>query len=254
MDRTEVASIRRAGPVWVVLFALAGLAWMVAIRQARGMGAGTMDVGLPPFLLMWVTMMAAMMFPSVAPAAILWVRTIRGDGRERAARIASFLCGYLLAWAGYGVAAFVVMAAVDHVVGTAPAVAPWLGAGLFAAAGLYQLTPLKQACLRQCRSPLGLVVMYTGYRGPARDLRVGAHHGLFCVGCCWGLMVILVAVGVMNLVAMVALSAVIFLEKLWRGRPGLARVVGVAFLLIAGLAPFHPWLLPGLRVAAPMGM
>jgi predicted metal-binding membrane protein len=88
---------------------------------------------------------------------------------------------------------------------------------------------------------------YANFRGRWRDLRVGVVHGLYCVGCCWGLMLVLVAVGVMNVAAMAALAVVIFLEKLWRRGSGLSSVVGAAFLGIAALAPIYPWLLPGLR-------
>src|SRR5205814_1379378 len=92
------------------------------------------------------------------------------------------------------------------------------------------------------------------YKGRARDLRVGTHHGLYCVGCCWGLMVVLVAVGVMNVAAMVGLAAVIFLEKLWKRGVLFSHLVGVAFLAIAGLAVFYPDLLPALQRGAVHGM
>jgi predicted metal-binding membrane protein len=91
---------------------------------------------------------------------------------------------------------------------------------------------------------------YANYKGAMRDLRVGAHHGIYCVGCCWGLMLVLVAVGVMNIPAMIALATVIFLEKLWKRGWLLTRVVGVAFLLIAVAAAFNPSLLPALRPTA----
>ncbi len=233
------------------MVALAILAWAVTIAQAHGMeiGPGTMGIALPLFLAMWVAMMTAMMFPSVAPIAILWSRTIvaRSTGRKRAIRIAEFVGGYLLAWSGYGLVAFLALLGTQRLVETSPEGAKWLGVGIFALAGLYQLTPLKDACLRHCRSPITAFLHYAGFRGAARDLRVGAHHGLYCVGCCWGLMIVLVAVGVMNVAAMAVLAAVIFLEKLWRRGPVLVRLVGVAFLAIAVLAPFYPDLLPGLH-------
>jgi len=248
---------RQLAPAWVALALLAGLAWAVTIAQARGMGVGpgTMGLSLPLFLAMWVAMMAAMMFPSVAPVAILWTRSIRGrtHGAERAGRIAEFVAGYLLAWTGYGVLAFLALLATERFVEAAPQGAKWLGVGIFTVAGVYQLTPLKDACLRHCRSPMTAILRYASFHRPARDLRVGLHHGLYCVGCCWGLMVVLVAVGVMNVAAMAALAAVIFLEKLWSRGPLLSRLVGVAFLVLAAVVPFYPWLLPGLR-AADMGM
>lgn len=244
--------IRQLAPAWVALVALAALAWVVTINQARGMGVGpgTMGLALPLFLAMWVAMMAAMMFPSVAPVAILWSRSIRGraEGLQRVGRLTAFFAGYLVAWTAYGLLAFAALIGTQRLVEASPDGAKWLGVGIFAVAGLYQLTPLKDACLRHCRSPMMALLHYASFKGQARDLRVGLHHGLYCVGCCWGLMLVLLAVGVMNVAAMAGLAAVIFLEKLWRRGPILSRAVGVAFLAIAALVPFHPWLLPGLRV------
>jgi predicted metal-binding membrane protein len=243
--------IRDVATPWAVLVVLAGLAWVVTVDQARGMGVGpgTMGMALPFFLTMWVAMMAAMMFPSVAPIAILWTRSIarRTDGLERTVRIASFVSGYLIAWTAFGAVAFAALIGTQHLVDASPEAAKWLGVSLFALAGIYQLTPLKSACLRHCRSPMMQLLHYANYKGAARDLRVGLHHGAYCVGCCWGLMVTLVAVGVMNVGAMVALAAVIFIEKLWQRGEGFSRVVGVAFLAYAGLAAFYPDLLPALH-------
>jgi predicted metal-binding membrane protein len=246
--------LRQLAPAWVALVALAALAWVVTVRQANGMGVGpgTMGLALPLFLLLWVVMMAAMMFPSVAPIAILWTRVIRGrsQGAAMVGRMTSFLGGYLIAWAGFGLLAFVALLGTQRLVEVSPDGAKWLGVGIFAVAGIYQLTPLKDACLRHCRSPMMALLHYGNFKGRTRDLRVGVHHGLYCVGCCWGLMLVLVAVGVMNIAAMAALAAVIFLEKLWRHGAGLSRAVGLAFLAIAVLVPFFPSLLPGLRGAA----
>jgi predicted metal-binding membrane protein len=142
---------------------------------------------------------------------------------------------------------FFALAATERVVDGSSGAGRWLGAGVFAFAGLYQLTPLKNACLRHCRSPLMQLLQYSGWKGRARDLKVGLHHGAYCVGCCWGLMVVLLAVGVMNVAAMAGLAAVIFLEKLWRHGKLLSVLVGIAFLMIAGLVALHPSLLPALQ-------
>jgi predicted metal-binding membrane protein len=242
---------RQAALAWGVFIVLAALAWVATIRQASGMGieAGTMGMVLPLFLVMLVLMMAAMMFPSVAPVSIRWVRAIarRADAGSRGLRMALFVSGYLIAWASYGLLAFVALMAMERVVGSSPGVGRWVGTGLFLFAGLYQLTPLKNACLRHCRSPLMQLLQYTSWKGRARDLRVGLHHGAYCVGCCSGLMVVLLAMGVMNLMAMVGLTAVIFLEKLWRHGKLLSIVVGIAFLAIAGVVAFYPSLLPALE-------
>jgi predicted metal-binding membrane protein len=244
---------KQLAPAWVALVVLAALAWVVTIDQANGMGVGpgTMGLELPAFLLLWVAMMAAMMFPSVAPVAILWARTIqaRSTGAIRAWRIGTFVAGYLVAWAGFGVVAFVALLGSQRLVETAPEVAKWLAVGIFLTAGAYQLTPLKRACLRHCRSPMTSILHYASLKGSARDFRVGLHHGLYCVGCCWGLMVVLVAVGVMNLAAMALLAVVIFLEKIWRRGDVLARVVGVGFIAFALVIPFAPRLAPGLHTS-----
>jgi predicted metal-binding membrane protein len=249
-----VLPARQLVPAWAALTALAALAWFVTIDQARGMGIGpgAMGMALPLFLGMWVVMMAAMMFPSVAPIAILWSRSIvaRSSGAARASRIAQFIAGYLVAWVGYGLLALGALLLTEELVDASPDAAKWLGVGIFGAAGLYQLTPLKDACLRHCRSPMMALLHYGNFKGPLRDLRVGAHHGLYCVGCCWGLMVVLVAVGVMNVAVMAALAAVILLEKLWSRGPMLSKLVGVALLVLAVLAIFFPdQVLPALHAS-----
>jgi len=263
VSATQAESIRRApltarqlAPTWIVLLALAALAWWVTVQQARSMGngGGTMGVALLPFVGLWILMMAAMMLPSVAPVAVLWTRSIAGtsSGARRAVRLTEFVTGYLVAWAGFGVIAYGVLTLTDRVLSNAPDAARWLGAGVFLVAGIYQLTPLKDVCLRHCRSPVGALVHYAGFREPLRDLRVGAHHGGFCVGCCWGLMIILVATGVMNIAAMVVLAVVIFVEKIWRHGEGFGRAVGVALIVAGLMAPWSPWLLPGLHAPSMM--
>ena len=247
-------SARQMAPAWIALVLLALLGWVVTINQAQGMGVepGTMGLALPAFIAMWVVMMSAMMFPSVAPIAIMWSRTIvaRSTGTERAWRISTFVAGYLMAWTAYGVLAFLALLWTEQLVERAPGAAHWLGVSIFAVAGIYQLTPLKDVCLRHCRSPMTSLLHYANFKGAARDFRVGLHHGAYCVGCCWGLMLVLVAVGVMNVPAMIALAAVIFLEKLWKRGWVLTRVVGAAFVVIAVAAAFHPSLLPALRPAS----
>lgn len=230
---------------------MAALAWAFTAKQSRAMDfrAGTVGMALPMFLVMWVAMMTAMMLPSVAPVAILWARTISGNrgatASQRGLRMGQFVFGYLAAWTGYGLLAFAMLIGAGALVQTLPDGGLWFGSALLGMAGLYQFTPLKDVCLRHCRSPLGQLVQYGAYKGVARDLRVGLHHGAYCVGCCWGLMVVLIAVGVMNVPAMAALAAVIFLEKLWRRGVLLTKAAGAALLLLAALAPFHPWLVQG---------
>jgi len=213
-----------------------------------------MGLSLVAFLALWVVMMTAMMFPSVAPMVVVWIRSIsaRPTRTARVSGVAEFLSGYMVSWAAFGLLAYLALLAADRVVGGSPTTAKWVGAGIFLLAGVYQLTPLKGACLRHCRSPIGSLFHYASFKGPARDLRVGMHHGLYCVGCCWGLMIVLVAVGAMNIAVMAALAAVILIEKIWRyGRP-FARAVGITLIVLAVSALFMPRLLPGLHPTAPM--
>jgi predicted metal-binding membrane protein len=249
-------SDKQLAPAWAALVAIALLGWVVTVDQAHGMGVGpgTMGLALPAFISLWIVMMSAMMFPSVGPVAIMWSRSIvaRSTGPQRAWRISTFIAGYLVAWTGFGALAYVALLATERLVDASPDAAHWLGVAIFAIAGIYQLTPLKSACLRHCRSPMMSLLHYASFRGRVRDLRVGLHHGVYCVGCCWGLMIVLVAVGVMNVPAMIVLAVVIFLEKLWGHGWLLTRLVGVAFLLIALLAAFEPTLLPALRPATTM--
>lgn len=240
---------------WVLVTLVAVPAWVLTVAQARamGVGPGTMGTALPLFLLLWVTMMAAMMLPSVAPAAVTWVRGIgrRASGRTRAKRTAEFVCGYLLVWTAVGAPVYAVLAGTGRLIAGHPAAGHWIGLTAFLLAGLYQLGPIKYVCLRHCRAPMSHLLGYAGFLAPARDLRVGVHHGAYCVGCCAGLTVVLVPLGVMNVRAMAGLAVVIFVEKLWSRGPLLARFVGVAFLVLAVLAPFQDWMLPGLRGSMP---
>jgi predicted metal-binding membrane protein len=125
-----------------------------------------------------------------------------------------------------------------------------IGAAIVSAAGLYQLTIWKDRYLRRCQSPVGALLSDAGVQGRSRDARVGLRHGAACVGCCWGLMIVLAAARVMNLAVMAALTTVIFTEKLWRyGRP-FGQAVGLALVAAGVLALWFPWLLPGLHVSA----
>ncbi|MFJ8047611.1 DUF2182 domain-containing protein [Streptomyces luteogriseus] len=251
----KLLSTRDLAAGWILVVLIAVPAWVLTIGQAQGMGVepGTMGMVLPLFLLLWVTMMAAMMLPSMAPVAITWVRGIgrQSSGWTRAARTIEFVGGYLLVWTAFGLLAYGALALTGGLVDDHPTAGRWIGSIAFLLAGLYQLGPLKHVCLRHCRDPLGHLVRYAGFRRPARDLRVGVHHGAYCVGCCAGLMVVLVPLGMMNVAAMAGLALVIFAEKLWSRGLLLSSVVGVAFLVLALLAPFQDWLLPGLQGSMP---
>jgi predicted metal-binding membrane protein len=233
-----------------LLLVVAAGAWAATIAMARGMAGmtGTMGLSLVAFVAVWTLMMAAMMLPSVTPTASLYARTVQG---RRAARISGLAAGYLAVWAAAGLPAFGLAWLAGWLTGKHPTAAHVLAVAVFAVAGVYQLSPVKDRCLAHCRSPLALLLHYGSYRGRFRDLRVGAHHGGYCLGCCWALMVILVVVGVMNVAAMLALAAVVLIEKAWRWGPAAGRVAGGAALALAVATIWFPWLAPDLH-AAPM--
>lgn len=234
----------------LLLIAAAG-AWAATVIVARGMAGmtGTMGLGLAVFVPVWTLMMAAMMLPSVTPTASLYAKTVQ---RNRTVRITGLVAGYLAVWAAAGVPAYGLAWLAGWLTGKHPGTAHMLAVALFAGCGVYQLSSLKERCLAHCRSPLGLLLHYGSYRGRVRDLRVGAHHGGYCLGCCWGLMVILIAVGVMNVAAMVGLAAVVLIEKTWSGGPAVGRLAGAAALALAVAVIWFPWLAPGLHAAPPM--
>ena len=186
--------------------------WLVLAVRLRGMdtGPGTDLGGLGWFLGMWVTMTAAMMLPSIAPTVMLFATVSR-----RFVATVVFIGGYLAAWTAYGLVAYGAFRAVHALAGGALA---WDRAGRFvaaaalAAAGIYELTPLKRACLRRCRAPLRIVVG-AGRAGPARALRLGCEHGAVCVACCLGLMLALFALGAMSLAWMGLAAAAIFVQR-----------------------------------------
>ena len=254
MRPVQALPARQLAVPWIAVATLAAAAWAVTVMLARtmGNGPGTMGLALLPFLGLWVVMMAAMMLPSVAPVAVLWTRLITGASASpgRLLRMSSFLAGYLLAWAVAGTVAFAALAGAGRLLTASPTAAKWLGVAIFTAAGIYQLTPWKDWCLRRCRSPIGALMYYLGFKGRSRDVRVGLHHGATCAGCCWGLMIVLIAVGVMNVAVMAVLAVVVFAEKLWRYGKPFGQAVGVLLVVTGVLAIWFPWLLPGLHVSS----
>lgn len=198
------------------LLAVALLAWIVAVARMRGMaGAPGADLGtLGWFTGIWVTMMAAMMLPSALPT-VLAVSNVRSSADAWV-----FVLGYLLVWSACGLVAYAVYRGVPH----------WAAGGTLLAAGVYQLTPLKAACLRHCRSPLHFLVR--GRRGPLGALRMGLEHAAYCVGCCAGLMAALFALGVMSLFWMAVAAAAILAEKVLPRGEALARLMSPALVAL----------------------
>ena len=220
-----------------------------------GNGPGTMELGLAGFIAVWTTMMAAMMLPAVAPVGSIHLQTIRlrATGMAKALRIGALLAGYLGVWASVGIIGYFAALGAGRLVDDAPSAGRWVAAGILLVAGLYQLTPFKDRCLAHCRSPLGFLLHFGNYRGRLRDVRVGVYHGGYCVGCCWALFAVLVAVGIMNLAWMAGLALVIFLEKTWRHGKTLGLAVSIALIVYACLTPAFPELAPGLVVSPDIG-
>jgi predicted metal-binding membrane protein len=237
-------------PQTSILLIIAVIAWVLVVPRT-GNDRGTMGMGLAAFAGMWTLMMSAMMFPATAPLASLYVRTISS---YRTLRIASFAAGYLVVWAAAALPAFVIATAIDRAVGHHASWGKGFAFGAYAVCGVYQLTPLKDVCLKHCRSPIGHLLKFGTFKGPLRDARAGVSHGAWCLACCWALMVVLFALGVMNLVAI--LAAVITAEKLLPWPRALSRVVGVVAIGLAFASLWFPVLAPALRTTpmAPMHM
>jgi predicted metal-binding membrane protein len=239
-----------------VLLGAALVTWIVTIERMRGMdmGPGT-DLGsLGWYVGVWVTMMAAMMLPSVAPMVVVYSRVVRERARRGRAHAPTwlFVAGYLAAWTAYGLVAYGVYRAVvaaDSGFLAWDAGGPFVAGGAIVVAGLYQLTPLKAKCLEHCRSPLHFV-LHDWREGRLGALRMGVEHGVYCVGCCWGLMVILFALGVMSLVWMAVVAAVIFAEKAIPVGRRFTRPLAAAFLALGIWVMAAPSSVPGLTQPA----
>ena len=248
---------RRRIATATVLGALAGVAWLASAHQMNGMVMnGRFSVGSFGFFLgLWVVMMAAMMFPSVWPTLSLYGMVMRNRATVRArAGVASaaFVGGYLAAWTGYGLLAFAVLAIASRsgLGGLSDSdLVRYVVAPVALAAALYQLAPLKQACLRHCRGPFSFLLAQwrDGLRGAAR---MGALHGGYCVGCCWMLMLVLLAVGMMSITWMAAVSIAIAVEKLTPTRSTWlpSSLLGVGLAALGLVALIRPTLLPGVHV------
>jgi len=247
--RPAYAASRAHLALVVALFALAGVGWWWTIQQMRGMDDGPWT-GLGTFgwfISVWVVMMAAMMFPSVAPTVALYAQMTR----NRLAPMV-FVTGYLATWTGAGVVAFLVGVLAGHAapdLGWDDAGRILTGATLLVAA-VYELTPLKNICLTKCRSPLGLLLgsWRDGWSGA---LRMGMRNGAWCVGCCWALMASLFALGIMSAVWMAVVAGLIVLEKTLPWRRTATYSTAIVLLLLGVLVLAAPEALPGLTVPAP---
>ncbi|MPY86756.1 MAG: DUF2182 domain-containing protein [Luteitalea sp.] len=239
------------GVIAAALITVAALAWAYLVAGA-GMDMGAADTMAMPgmdhaawsastFLVvfvMWAVMMAAMMLPSAAPMILLYAAVSRRLAAPPArAATGAFALGYLTLWTAFSLGAAALqlllqqLALLSHEMHATSAA---LGGTILAAAGVYQLTPLKQACLRQCRSPLELITSYWR-SGTAGAFQMGLAHGLYCVGCCWMLMALLFVGGVMNLVWIAVIALAVMAEKLAPAGHWLARAAGVALIAWGGV-------------------
>jgi predicted metal-binding membrane protein len=241
-----LAAVRSRLGLVALLFALAGIAWWSTAGRMQGMdngpwtGLGTLSW----FLGVWVVMMAAMMFPSVAPTVALYSRM---SSRERSPLSPLvFTAGYLLTWAGVGALAFAIAVAGNRIAGDLLAwdrAGRWVAGVTLLTAAIYELTPLKDACLGKCRSPLGFLL--GAWRdGWAGALQMGAKNGAWCVGCCWALMASLFALGIMSIAWMAFVAALIAAEKTlpWRrvatyGTAAILVALGVLLLAVPDAMP-----------------
>lgn len=256
---SSVAS--NTSPVWtrrvataVVFGCLALVAWFASIERMAGedMG-GRFSVGsLGFFVVLWVLMMAAMMFPSAWPAVAMYGLVVRrrAPAAQAQARSSAFVAGYLGSWTAFGFAAFGLLAlaragGLDTLTGNE--LARYVVAPVALAAALYQVAPFKQVCLRHCRGPLSFFMGH--WRDGARGaFAMGARHGAYCVGCCWMLILVLLVLGAMSVTWMAVVSVAIAVEKLapapWARLASGLLTTGLVALAVVAVA--RPSWLPGI--------
>lgn len=238
-----------------VLLALAAVGWVLVIWQAAVMDRPddmaldlTMGMAAPLFLAMWVAMMVGMMFPASAPMILAFARSQARKRDEGAAHTRTwlFVAPYVAVWTAFGAVGYALAAGADSLADDSM----WamdnlsrIAGGLLVAAGVYQLTPLKRMCLARCRSPLSFMLSY--WRdGRWGAMTMGLRHGLFCLGCCWVLFLVLLPLGVMNIGAMLAVAALVFAEKALPGGDMVARRAAMALVGYGLLAVVVPDVLP----------
>lgn len=239
-------------PVCLLLGAAAGWWWAAQMAgdmgsmgtDAPGMGAMTSmspgdSISMGAYVVGWVAMMAAMMFPAITPMVRMYARAA---ATGNVAPVPFFVAGYMCVWGAMAVPSYF---AWRGLAGPLSDGAPWVGrlaAAVLLAAAIYQLTPLKSACLKHCRSPISFFIRHAGTstNTPYRAARLGVHHGAFCLGCCWAIMAVLVAFGTMHLGWMVLLSLVILAEKLAPRGEQLAAAVAVGFAVLAVVLLLEP--------------
>jgi predicted metal-binding membrane protein len=242
----------RRNLILALLLTLTLAAWALLAWQSVGMGMAmaspTMGLRAPLFLAIWVVMMVAMMFPTAAPMILTFHRVQAGKRARGEAFVATwvFVAGYMLVWLLAGIVAYAGAAAAEAAaarLAIPDATAARIGGAVLVAAGIYQLTPLKDLCLAKCRTPVGFIM--TAWRdGTAGALRMGLAHGGYCLGCCWLLFVILFPLGIMNIAAMAAVTLLVFAEKSLPWSRLTVRAAAVALVAYGALVLIQPRLLP----------
>jgi predicted metal-binding membrane protein len=240
------------------LLLLAGLAWVAVVRQGTTMIMPSASASLREgmlFTLQWGVMMTAMMLPSALPMMLLYRTVSTRLVAERNARVippAVFVTLYLVLWLLTGVPVYA-LGVMFLKLSPGPATITYFLASVLVLAGIYQLSPLKRACLRQCVSPMSFL-MRRWRSAYAATFNIAARHALYCIGCCWALMVILVAAGAMSLPWVLAISVIVFAEKVLPYGRTTARVVGVLLIVLGAALVIQPELSAKLRPEAPILM
>jgi predicted metal-binding membrane protein len=251
----NLASWRVNLVVVVALIALSLVAWRSTLDQAsslRGMvmglgQIGTLDqemMGAGVFLAMWMTMMAAMMLPTVAPVVVTHhaVASQRGEGGFSTI---AFVAGYLLVWSATGIVPLFAYWGIAQLSDNAAQsrLVSMLAGEIFVFAGMYQFTPWKQYCLDKCQRPFAFVATHDFRGGLGNALRAGAIHGAYCLGCCWAMMLVFGVVGLMNLIWMAVLFLIFCIEKNWKHGIAMAKTAGLALMLLGVAILSYPSLL-----------
>jgi len=234
---------------WFVLAGLTGvtaLAWAYLVVMAADMATIAMPAVAPWSVLdfwlmfvMWAVMMVGMMLPSAAPMILLYAAVSRKQrGRGHAlAPTGVFAAGYLVAWTAFSLAATALQWALEQAALLSPmmvSTSPYLGGALLVAAGVYQWTPLKHACLQNCRAPAEFLSR-SWRNGTGGAVAMGIHHGAYCVGCCWFLMGLLFFGGVMNLYWIIGLSVIVLIEKTIPGGRWVSHFLGIVSIICGGI-------------------
>jgi predicted metal-binding membrane protein len=236
------------------LIALSIAAWILLIWQGAAhetdirMASPSMGLGAPLFLAVWLAMTIAMMFPAAAPMALTFHKAQSARRKRRQAFVGTwvFLAGYLLVWMASGLLAYLGAVAAEAIatrLSLSMQTSARIGGLTLVAAGLYQLTPLKDLCLTKCRTPMSFIM--TSWReGTLGALQMGALHGAWCLGCCWLLCAIMFPLGMMNVAVLATVTAIVFAEKTLPWGAVVAEAMGVIIFSYGLLVIIQPRALP----------